>query len=384
MHVLAHRWLALALTGIVGMAQAQSPVTYTYRPREMDSLGQLPSLPPAATTDLVTIERALRPLAQYVLGGQDVALKLEANQQLQTYLTAVLSRPESYAYPFDSLRTVSIVAPADGSFRVFTWQMTDPSGNHQYNGIVQRRFQPNPKAKDPMVGATIVAIPLTDATDRTKDVERISLTPDRWFGALYYKPRLSQHGVLSYDGSFSRYNSITGKPTKEKTRYYVLLGYNGHTTTSNYKVIEALVLDPKDPKKITFGAPVFYLGAMPRARVVFKYADGSVFNLNQGLVLEGRRKTPMLVFDHLAPANPKDQGTTWDFGSDGTQDALKWFDKDFEMRRGFFGLQSNVAVYEESLEKYDPEVQRKKMLQEQARLKQQGIEFAKNRPSGKK
>ena len=64
-------------------------------------------------------------------------------------------------------------------------------------------------------------------------------------------------------------------------------------------------------------------------------------------------------------------------GLDGTatQDALEWIDRQFEMRKGFFGIRLNVAVYDPALEdkKYDPRVQRRRREEEEKRLREQGF-----------
>lgn len=359
--------LCLGLIALMPLASLAQPQTL-----RADSARSLP--PVNLNAPLPRIEDDLRALMRTMMRSDDFALRLAAHQQLEAALTRVLERPESYDYAFDSLRSLIRLKPADNSFRVFTWMLIDPSGNHTYGGIVQRRL---PLAEQK--GAyEYIAIPLRDRIDMVERIETTPLDHENWLGALYYHPRNSEHGVLSFPGEFYRV-SPSGKTKREKVTYYVLLGVNNHDARTNYKIVELIHFDPRDKRKVHFGVPVLYFGPTPRMRAVFKYADNANFTLNYAQVIEGKRRVPMIVFDHLAaPAKPHpDQ--VWTYGSDGTQDALMFFDRPFEMRRGFFGLRKNVTVYDPKMDGYDPDMVRAKSEKEVEKLRRQGMEYQSQR-----
>ncbi|HHS95403.1 MAG TPA: hypothetical protein ENJ45_02355, partial [Phaeodactylibacter sp.] len=77
-----------------------------------------------------TKENTLSALEQKVMHWGDILLKdslLEnrkaAAEQLFKSLTTALQAEGSFAYPFDSVQTLSIQYPSDSTFRIFTWQL---------------------------------------------------------------------------------------------------------------------------------------------------------------------------------------------------------------------------------------------------------------------
>ncbi|MBX3102490.1 MAG: hypothetical protein KF690_08285, partial [Bacteroidetes bacterium] len=65
------------------------------------------------TAPLADLETELAALGQTVLRHELFQYKDYANAQFLTLLQAVLSRPESYDYPFRKLETVSRIFPQD-------------------------------------------------------------------------------------------------------------------------------------------------------------------------------------------------------------------------------------------------------------------------------
>ena len=52
-------------------------------------------------------------------------------------LVQALKIENSYLYPFDSLKTISIVKPEDDNFRIITWQLTMKDQSYRYYGTIQ-------------------------------------------------------------------------------------------------------------------------------------------------------------------------------------------------------------------------------------------------------
>ena len=362
---------------------------------------------------ITEVEPELAALAFDVLNHDSTAYKFKTNKEFFLRLLALLKRPESYAHPFDSLRTVSVIGPENGSFRIFTWYIVDQpkeayysSLAHYYYGIIQR------KHVDESGNEQVIAIPLRELESIPKGFEQTVTDQMSWLGALYYLPRNQEH-VQSFSGySFKmvdddkvkaqkkrkdkditytfvpgRYRSrraaraempdMSGhKWVKEKIDYYVLMGWNGWDNKSNYKVLEILSFDPDDPAKVNFGAPILYFDKrIPKSRALFKYSEYAPFSLNMDRVkLSAVRKPEVIVFDHMAPPNVSKKTAMWENGPDGSTDALT-----FHKRYGFFRFHRDVVLFNDYNKAYTPrQLKRQLKRQEQQsleRLEEAGIEL---------
>lgn len=335
------------------------------------------------TAPLKELENELKVISRKLLEPVSFEKKVEINTTLIKRLKTILSRADSYDYPFDSIKTISRLYPEDQSFRVYTWQiahmvdsLNDRSRQENFHfGIIQRKYV-NKENK-----TEIIVIELKPNSLYNHAMESTILNQDTWFGALYYKPKNTEFGILNYPAVFYQINPVSGKIEKTKGNYYILLGWNGHDESTDYKIVETLNFDPNDPKKVNFGAPIFYYGSSPKSRVILEYGDNSPFSLNLAYVLEkgffGKKKTLMLVYDHLQmPDNVRDT-QMWQVGSDGSYDALKFVNKFIETRKGFFGYVKNVNVYVPDLKSYNPKEIEKMAKEEQKRLEKMGIEINK-------
>lgn len=336
------------------------------------------------TAPLTELEEELKNIAQEILNNDSLEYKLEINLVFQKRLYNILQREDSYDYKFANLKTVSRIYPEDNSFRIFTWYITDLTYKMcHYYGMVQRKIT----TKD---GKTkIVVIPLIDKTDNLPAAESTVLTAENWMGALYYVPKNKEFGVTTYEGKTYRYNPIKKKEIKEKYKFYVLLGWNGHDISTNYKIIDTINFEDKeDTSIVTFGLPIFYFSKVPKSRVVLEYSDNSSVTLNYAKVIKKgflgfKKKKEMIVFDHIVMPKNTRPTAYWQAGPDGTYDALCFYNKFFENRKGFFGFHKNVTVYVPELEKYNPKIVQKQAKAERKRLQKEGIILPKNKNTEK-
>ena len=86
-------------------------------------------------------ERELIPVAKSFINARNDAQRRLAANLVYERLGKLLAEPNSWNYPFDSLRlsTVSVLSAPDGHCRFFTWNLILKSGEHKYFGYVQYR-----------------------------------------------------------------------------------------------------------------------------------------------------------------------------------------------------------------------------------------------------
>jgi hypothetical protein len=212
--------------------------------------------------------------------------RYNANYKLIKTLVNALKTPNSFNYSFDSLKTISIQTSPDRLFRIFSWHVMNNDGSYRYYGTIQMN---NPDGKLQM-------FPLVDYTPLIKNVTDTITTNDKWYGAQYYR-------IISV------LNNV-------KTPYYVLLGWKGNTVNSTKKVIEILYF--KDGKAY-FGMPVFDGDKEQplKKRTVFEY------DRRASMVLYFEPSNNTVVFDHLAPPDPKLKGKFELYGPDLSYDGYK-------------------------------------------------------------
>ncbi len=184
-------------------------------------------------------------------------------KKLITTLVQALKTENSFNYPFDRLKTVSILYPADSTFRIFTWQLYVDVNDYRYYGAIQ------------MNTPTLQLYPLIDRSFEVESQEFDILSPDHWYGALYYNLR-------HFD--------------TQEGRKYLLFGFNGLNLFNKQKLVD--VLSFKDGQAV-FGAPVFVeedpkTGAQTiRNRIVKEYSAEASMKLNYD------EAWGLIIFDHL-------------------------------------------------------------------------------------
>lgn len=206
-------------------------------------------------------ERELIPVARLFINGRNDAQRRQAANQVYDRLGKLLAEPNSWNYPFDSLRlaTVSVLTAPDGGCRFYTWNLILKNGDHKYYGYVQYRQR-----------KTWQLSPLLDTLRlQPKDLLDSDFDSERWPGALYYQLQPFRF---------------------KRQQYYLLLGYDGGTARYNRKVMDVVRFDPVNGP--VFGAPVFRRNPKdyePQYRWVVDCADQAVitfrFEPDPGIVV---------------------------------------------------------------------------------------------------
>jgi hypothetical protein len=194
-----------------------------------------------------------------------------ATEKLIKTLVSALKIPNSFQYPFNRVKSVSIQYPEDSTFRVFTWQLYVDVDEYRYYGAIQ------------MNTPELQLFPLIDRSYEISDPEQDILTNNNWYGALYY--------------NIKQFDTPVG-------RKYILFGYDRVSFFNQRKLLEVLSFRNGKPE---FGAPAFRevtpdQQLIVRNRLVLEYSAESSIKLNYDPVLKA------IVFDHLITMGSGQQG----------------------------------------------------------------------------
>lgn len=176
-------------------------------------------------------------------------------------LVKALQRPNSFQYPFDRLRSISIQYAPDSTFRIFTWQLFVDENTYRYYGAIQ------------MNQSQLQLFPLIDRSFAIEgSVVRAELTPEKWYGALYYN-------ILQLDHP-------------DKGPRYLLLGYDQYRLYRRRKLMDVLYFDNDGQPQ--FGDPIIPIAqGDPLHRLLLEYSAEAKVRFNYDPSLE------MIIFDHL-------------------------------------------------------------------------------------
>ncbi len=195
-------------------------------------------------------------------------------------LARAMALPEARAYPFAALEGLSQLADPDGTWRIFTWQHFVNDSTYRYGGL----YVP--------AAAAEVAIPLFDAAQVEGAEDDFELTPDQWYGAVYY-------GVEPF-------RLADGRPA------WVLFGYDADGYYHRRKVADVLSFDRSGTPR--FGSEVF-VGSerqadIVRSRIILEYRTDARVSLRYDLELGGIVHDRLVVGPApkpgLAPGNVPD------------------------------------------------------------------------------
>lgn len=229
-------------------------------------------------------------LHRQVLMEENAIAKYQKNESLLYLVEEALSQRNSINYPFDSLKTMSVLISPDKKVRLFTWYLVDDEGFHDHFGYIQAYNE---------VKKRYMLYPLTDKWKQIILPESKRLDHLSWYGAVYYQ--------------------IIKTETYQKT-YYTLLGWNGGSIFSQFKVIDVLSFNNRGYP--VFGAFLFRsYGRSKPMRIIFEYAKKSSLNLRyekQGYTQKSKKidrrtkryridtlYTTMIIFDRLIPMDEK-------------------------------------------------------------------------------
>ena len=240
--------------------------------------------------DLRKKEDSLKSLSLAIVQGRTDENRFNADSQFTKILVRALRIKNSFDYPFDSLTTISKLAPRDSSFRIFTWQMVVTDNVTRQHGAIQMKTTDGSLRLFPLIDKSAVTVHPEDTVGNNFG----------WMGAVYYK--------LVEKQAFGK-------------NYYTLLGYDENNINSNRKIIEILTFDKGEP---IFGGSYF---SFQDNSVTKKYPARFImeYKKNASPRLTYDADQDMIIYEHLISESgePKKKYT---YIPDGDYEGLVWKD----------------------------------------------------------
>jgi hypothetical protein len=238
--------------------------------------------------EIKVLEDTLAVLSFAMINDSTPVKRFASCQKFIKVLVRALKNPNSFDYPFERIRTVSILYPPDSTFRIFSWQLYVDKDDYHYYGTIQMN---SPELK---------MYPLIDRSGEVTNPEIGVFDNDNWYGALYYN-------IMPYP--------------KAKNKY-LLFGYDAFQFFNKRKLVEVLTFEDGKAK---FGEEVFEVEMQEGEtrmvdRFVLEYGADAKVKLNYDEQLE------MIIFDHLIPMGSPYPGQNVMFVPDGDIDGL-YFEK---------------------------------------------------------
>lgn len=241
------------------------------------------------TRQLNMYQDSLKHLGYTFINNDNDINRKNANYTFIKTLVSTLQIPNSFAFPFDSVKTISITKSPDNTFRIFSWHVANDDGSYRFYGAIQLN-----------TSGALKLYPLGDYSPLIKNPEDSVTDNNKWYGAQYYTIVPVQTAAIPY---------------------YVLLGWKGNTVKSTKKVIDILSFQNGKP---VFGLPIFDGNGKKRKRVVFEYARQT------SMLLKYIPSQHLIVFDNLAPPDKKLKDKPETYGPDLTYNGYRLKDGRWE------------------------------------------------------
>jgi hypothetical protein len=256
--------------------------------------------------DFFSKEKELNLLIDSMIKLRDADEILLLNETFAMELESCLNAPESFNYPFDSLKLITKITAPDKKWRMFNWHIEDSKRQFLHFAILQYKTE-----------GVYKVFRFEDAASELQNPENKILKYTQWYGCHYFK-------VFMPDKST-----------------YMLLGVNGSDFKLNRKVIEVLSFDNKGNPVL--GAAIFKAEKGAPKRIVFEYAKEVSMSLKY---FENKKA---IVFDHLAPREPHLVNQFQYYGPDLSYDSYlfkggKWeYEKDVDIKK--FSTENKKVKY---------------------------------------
>ncbi|MBP7477074.1 MAG: hypothetical protein KA797_01015 [Chitinophagales bacterium] len=228
-----------------------------------------------------------------VLGEKFTKDSLQDNRQKAMYrfvmaLKESLKTDNSFQFPFENVKHMSIINAPDKSFRVFTMMLLLDNQTCRHFGAIQ------------LNRTKLKLIPLYDMSDTFPLYPYALTTTNRnWWGQEYF--------------------NIVQKKIGKKNGYF-MFGYDHNDLWSKKKIIEPMFI--VNDSTVSFGAPTFEITEDDKKRIqnkfVLEYKKDASTTMNYQDIYKA------IVFDHTHPEDEKLEGMYFTYIPDGTYEAFVW------------------------------------------------------------
>jgi hypothetical protein len=226
----------------------------------------------AAGPDTLALQPALlrlQVLGDSMLSGKSDSIKLASETAFSTLTDSLLKREGGSLLSFHQVKAMSLTKSPDNHLRIYNWMLLLEGGNNYrfYGRVLAKQEKKAPYR--------LYRLQEKKYSDN-EAVSLLKLDSTNWLGSVYYK-------IIQ-----QRY---------DKKTTYVALGWAPQSLQTTRKIIEPIVIGIN---KVTFGAPVLKeKGKKTKTRVIFEY------NARATMSLRYEEKNDRIVFDHLAPSDPR-------------------------------------------------------------------------------
>ena len=210
------------------------------------------------------------------------------NKIFKKEMESFLKLEGSFNYEFKHLKTVAILDSPDNLVRIVNWNLEYSDLSYSYCAFIMRWDEGKKSLK---------INELVDNLDPYSPKPEGVIDSKNWYGCLYYK-------IIPFERN-------------NKTEY-LLFGWDGGTTGSNYKFIDVIVFNGNN---IKLGSPVFKGKNTVSKRVIFEFSDKSV------MTLKFEEKRSRIVFDHLSPESQSLAGVASYYVPDMSYDSYNYSDE---------------------------------------------------------
>jgi hypothetical protein len=243
---------------------------------------------PADKKILRAKEDSIKEFSVKLIQGINPADRFVADSIFTRRLVKALVIKNSFYYPFDSLKTISILYAPDSTFRIFTWQMMINENVVRQHGAIQMRTY----------DGSLKLFPLIDKSEITTNTLDTIGNNFGWIGAIYYKIIQKRSG---------------------NQNYYTLLGYDENNIRSTKKMIEVLTFQNDEP---VFGGRYFsYEDDKDFKTSTSRYI--MEFKKDAGPRLTYDADMDLIVVEHTI-SESNEPNKKWTYIGDGDYEGFRW------------------------------------------------------------
>lgn len=206
------------------------------------------------------------------------------NDSILQKFSEILQKPESFAFPFDTIQRTGKVLSTDGKVRFLTWNISFMPGAHEYFGFIQFSDKDDYRLHE-----------MNDNPILKTTINHEGMKLENWFGGLVYE--------------------VIHKKFRNN-EFYTLIVMDYNDILSNIKFLDVMYYDENN--SLRFGKHVFYTGDKKQCRVFYEYSSQAIMSLKY------EAGEDMIVLDHLSPIEPQLKGNYKFYGPDFIYDAFRF------------------------------------------------------------